>query len=77
MAEKYTLRSKWASPRSRGGETPPKCLGWGKYQVEELPELAQEVEAFLDRYHYHRPHLYGNIAAGTLARKPMGRNILV
>ena len=33
------------------------CLGWSKYRLEELPELTQQVEAFLDRYHYHRPHL--------------------
>ena len=33
------------------------CLGWSKYRVEELPELTQEVEVFLERYHYHRPHL--------------------
>lgn len=33
------------------------CLGWAKYRAEELRELTQEVEAFLDRYHYHRPHL--------------------
>ncbi len=33
------------------------CLGWAKYRVEELPELTQDVEAFLERYHYHRPHL--------------------
>ncbi len=33
------------------------CLGWNKYRIEELPELVQDVEAFLERYHYHRPHL--------------------
>ena len=33
------------------------CLGWAKYQAEELPQLTREVEAFLERYHYHRPHL--------------------
>jgi transposase len=33
------------------------CLGWSKYHAEELPELTQQVEAFLERYHYHRPHL--------------------
>lgn len=33
------------------------CLGWSKYRLEEMPELMQEVEAFLDRNHYHRPHL--------------------
>ena len=33
------------------------CLGWHKYRVEELPELTLVVEAFLERYHFHRPHL--------------------
>lgn len=33
------------------------CLGWGKFGAGELAELTGEVEAFLDRYHYHRPHL--------------------
>jgi transposase len=33
------------------------CLGWGTYRVEELPRLIPEVQMFLDRYHYHRPHL--------------------
>ena len=33
------------------------CLGWTTYRVEELSTLQGEVRAFLDRYHYHRPHL--------------------
>ena len=33
------------------------CLGWGKYQPDELPALSAEVEDFLWRYHHHRPHL--------------------
>ena len=33
------------------------CLGWTTYRVAELPTLQGEVRAFLDRYHYHRPHL--------------------
>lgn len=33
------------------------CLGWGTYHVEDLPRLIPEVHTFLDRYHYHRPHL--------------------
>jgi hypothetical protein len=32
-------------------------LGWNTYRVEELPALRIKVRAFLDRYHYHRPHL--------------------
>jgi transposase len=33
------------------------CLGWNTDRVEELPALRAEVRVFLDRYHYHRPHL--------------------
>lgn len=47
------------------------CLGWHKYHVEELGDLTQQVEAFLDRYHYHRPHL-----AFTPMRPPLTRNSL-
>ena len=33
------------------------CLGWRKYKAEEAGHLLPHVEAFLKRYHYHRPHL--------------------
>jgi transposase InsO family protein len=33
------------------------CLGWSTYGVNQLPGCAALVEAFLMRYHYHRPHL--------------------
>lgn len=33
------------------------CLGWNKYNTQEIPELKGYVEEFLDRYHYHRPHI--------------------
>ena len=33
------------------------CLGWTKYRAYELPQCMQLVETFLDRYHYHRPHM--------------------
>ena len=33
------------------------CLGWSKYQAQEIPELRIQVAAFLERYHFHRPHL--------------------
>jgi len=33
------------------------CLGWSSYSADQLPECAGLVEAFLMRYHYHRPHL--------------------
>lgn len=33
------------------------CLGWGTYHTDDLARLIPEVEIFLARYHYHRPHL--------------------
>lgn len=33
------------------------CLGWIKYKPTEIPELTGYVENFLNRYHYHRPHM--------------------
>ncbi len=33
------------------------CLGWAKYRVTQLSECQDMVEAFLKRYHYHRPHM--------------------
>jgi transposase len=33
------------------------CLGWSKYKANQIPQLTQLVNQFLDRYHYHRPHL--------------------
>jgi len=33
------------------------CLGWNKYQTHQQGVMQQRVEAFLNRYHYHRPHL--------------------
>ena len=32
------------------------CLGWLHYRLEDL-ECQRNVDAFLQRYHYHRPHL--------------------
>ena len=33
------------------------CLGWGHYKAEDAARLLPQVEAFLARYHHHRPHL--------------------
>lgn len=33
------------------------CLGWLKYQPHDLSRLTPRVEEFLERYHFHRPHL--------------------
>jgi len=33
------------------------CLGWGNYQSRQLVDVTGMVESFLERYHYHRPHM--------------------
>jgi transposase len=33
------------------------CLGWQEYRLEQLKECQNMAEAFLLRYHYHRPHM--------------------
>ena len=33
------------------------CLGWSKYKTDQLQECEEMVESFLQRYHYHRPHM--------------------
>jgi len=33
------------------------CLGWGRYSAADLPSCQKAAETFLERYHYHRPHL--------------------
>ena len=33
------------------------CLGWEKYRVTELQVCQGMAEAFLQRYHYYRPHM--------------------
>lgn len=33
------------------------CLGWIKYKTDQLEGCTTVVESFLDRYHYHRPHM--------------------
>ena len=33
------------------------CLGWQKYRLDDLEECIKMVESFLERYHYHRPHM--------------------
>lgn len=33
------------------------CLGWAKYKATDQTRLMAQVEGFLERYHYHRPHL--------------------
>lgn len=33
------------------------CLGWGRYKQNQVQELNQIVLNYLERYHYHRPHI--------------------
>jgi len=33
------------------------CLGWQNYRVQDLTRCQKMVELFLERYHYHRPHM--------------------
>ena len=33
------------------------CLGWTKYRTNEQEYCTELVEIFLERYHYHRPHM--------------------
>jgi transposase len=33
------------------------CLGWDEYRPGDIPTLQHEADRFLERYHYHRPHL--------------------
>ena len=33
------------------------CLGWGKHKPNQIPQLTAVVDEFLNRYHYHRPHI--------------------
>lgn len=33
------------------------CLGWQKYNQDQLVFCTKLVESFLERYHYHRPHM--------------------
>ena len=37
------------------------CLGWAKYKVSEIPQLALQVEDWLRYYHYERPHISLNM----------------
>jgi len=42
------------------------CLGWGKYRPDQLQSCQSLVESFLDRYHYHRPHMSLNMTPPLL-----------
>ncbi len=33
------------------------CLGWTSYKPNQLADATEMIESFLNRYHYHRPHM--------------------
>lgn len=33
------------------------CLGWLKYQPDDIPDLTRQIEEWLVYYHYERPHM--------------------
>lgn len=33
------------------------CLGWINYKSRQLADCTEMIESFLERYHYHRPHM--------------------
>ena len=37
------------------------CLGWSKYKAREIPKMNEELHAWLQYYHYERPHLSLNM----------------
>ena len=45
------------------------CLGWSKYRTDQLQECVEMVESFLQRYHYHRPHMGLNMTPPLLKKK--------
>ncbi|MBU1000742.1 integrase core domain-containing protein [Patescibacteria group bacterium] len=62
----YTDRFRVASPYKKNEQSyiesfnrtvRKECLGWAKYRGSQIPQLTLVVNQFLNRYHYHRPHI--------------------
>jgi len=63
---RFTDRHRVASPYKKNEQSyiesfnrslRKECLGWEKYKQSQAAELNRIVLNYLDRYHYHRPHL--------------------
>ena len=63
---KYTDRYRVSAPYKKNEQSfiesfnrtvRKECLGWVKYRKKQTKELTSVVNVFLDRYHYHRPHI--------------------
>ena len=72
---KYTEKHRISSPYRKNEQSfiesfnrtlRKECLGWTKYKVDQINDLESEVEHFIDRYHYRRPHI------GLGMRPPLG-----
>lgn len=62
----YTNRYRIAAPYKKNEQSyiesfnrtvRKECLGWSTYRTSQIQELTGVVETFLERYHYHRPHI--------------------
>lgn len=47
------------------------CLGWQNYTLDDLERCNRLVEGFLNRYHYHRPHMGLNMMPPLAKRKDL------
>jgi len=72
---KYTQKHRISSPYRKNEQSfiesfnrtlRKECLGWSKYKVTDITAMSKEVDQFINRYHYHRPHL------GLGMRPPLG-----
>lgn len=63
---RYTNRYRIATPYKKNEQSfvesfnrtvRKECLGWGIYRRSQMQEMTGIVESFLERYHYHRPHI--------------------
>lgn len=63
---KYTDRYRVSAPYKKNEQSyiesfnrtvRKECLGWAKYRKKQIKDLTSVVDVFLDRYHYHRPHI--------------------
>jgi len=62
----YCLRHRYARPYRKNEQSyiesfnrslRKECLGWIKYKQSQVEELNNRVLNYLERYHYHRPHI--------------------
>lgn len=63
---KYTNRYRVSAPYKKNEQSyiesfnrtvRKECLDWAKYRKRQINQLTDVVGVFLDRYHYHRPHI--------------------